>query len=283
MIGALHAGAIGNLEESKYNDANEVRRWSLTGRASRQSLFLPGMRTAYLRLAMVMRGFGTTENGGFNEFSMAYKKDPSIKNYVKLRREDPDAEIEVRVIGGMDQLFYLEYELRRYGFDPLLVAAIMDADPEAISEISLQLMEKIIEARKLSKAGETHLVRRGLAVPDKLIDWIISCSLDSLSWNDYLHIPRDLIVLIRERLGGSNPEYEQATQVHGSKMNAACIGGQLKARGIIPTFKMLGRFIGVAPSTVKRWFEPGELSARPNAGRTCSMRKASQFKSKNYD
>ena len=154
---------------------------------------------------------------------------------------------------------YMESELRRFGIDPDLAAGAMDADEAAISELSLQLMEEIIEAHNLSKAGETHLVRRGLAIPDKLIDWLITCSLDALSWNDKLEIPRDLIVLIRERLGGSNPEYEQASKANEKRMNAAIIGGQLKAQGVTPTLKILGKALGVAPSTVKRWFDKGEL------------------------
>jgi len=206
---------------------------------------------------MAKRGFGSSAQG-FNKFSKAYKEKPSLENYVKLRRKNPKVEIEVSVIGGMDPLFAMEPELRRYGFDPLLVASIMDADPEAINEISLQLMERIIEARKLSKTGKTHLVRRGLAVPDKLINWIITCSLDAMSWNDQLHIPRDLIVLIRERLGGSTPEYQKASRAHQNKMNAAMVGEQLRAQGVTPTFKLLGDVFGVEASTVKRWFEPGE-------------------------
>ncbi len=207
---------------------------------------------------MAKRGFSSSEDG-FNELSKAYKKTPSIENYVKLRRGNPTAEIEIAVLGGMEPLFYMEQELRRYGIDPGLIAGTMDADPAAISEISLQLMEKIIEARQLAKAGETHLIRRGRVIPDKLIDWIINCSLDALSWNNDLQIPRDLIVLIRERLGGSNPEYKQASEAYEHKINAAMIAGQLKARGITTTFKMLGDHFGVAPSTVKRWFGPGEF------------------------
>lgn len=208
---------------------------------------------------MAAKQYGSDEKGGFSALSKAYKKDPSIENYVKLRRESPDGEIEVAVIGGMQRLFYMEGELRKFGIDPSLVAGAMDADQSSISELSLQLMEKMIEARGLAKAGETHLVRRGLAIPDKLIDWIITCSLDALSWADDLEIPRDLIVLIRERLSGSNPEYEQASWVHEQKMTAAMIGGRLKAGGITPTLKILSGILGVAPSTVKRWFEDGEF------------------------
>ena len=203
--------------------------------------------------------FGTGKKGGFNKLTRAYKNDPSIENYLKLRRRYPKAEIEIAVLGGIEPLFYMEPELRRYGIAPDLVAGVMDADPIAISEISLFLMEKIIEARTLSRAGESQLSRRGRAIPDKLVDWLINCSLEALSWNDDLHIPRDLIVLIRERLGGSNPEYRQAAIAHEKKGNAALIAGQLKARGIKPTYKLLGSALDVAPSTVKRWFQPGEF------------------------
>jgi len=96
-------------------------------------------------------------------------------------------------------------------------------------------------------------------IPDKLIDWIICCALDALSWNNDLILPRDLIVLIRERLGGSDPQYEKVGRVRGFKSNAAMIAGQLKAQGVNPTFKILGELLLVAPSTVMRWFEPGEF------------------------
>ncbi len=193
------------------------------------------------------------------ELSKAFKKTPTLENYVKLRRAHPAVGFEVAVVGGMEDLFYMQHILPSYGIDPALLAGTMDADPDSISKISLLLMEKIIEAKNLTKTGQTHLGRRNLAVPDKLIDWLITCALDALSWNDELSIPRDLIVLIRERLGGANPEYKQASRVHENKMNAALIAGQLKAQGITPTFKILASFFGVAPSTVKRWFDVGEF------------------------
>ncbi len=206
-----------------------------------------------------MAEYGCKDGGGYNGPSMAYKKAPSIEHYVKLRRRDPGAEIEIAVVGGIDQLFFMEEELRKYGFDPEMIASVLDADPEAISELSLQIMEKMIEAKNLAKAGGTHLTRRGLAVPDKLVNWLIACMMDALSWNDDLYIPRDLIVLIRERLGGSNPEYEQASHAHQKRSAAITIGGQLKARGIKPSFRMLAGTLNVSPSTVMRWFPDGEF------------------------
>ena len=143
---ALFWAAVGQLGRIRYNDAKEVRHPSLTGRANRQSSFVPGHAVRHCGSAMT--DFGSKEEGGFNEFTKAYKKDPSIENYLKLRRENPDAEIEVGVIGGMEQLLYMQHELRRCGIDPNLVAKMMDAIPEAIGELALRLMEKMIEARR---------------------------------------------------------------------------------------------------------------------------------------
>lgn len=115
--------------------------------------------------------FGSKAGGGFNELTKAYKAAPSIESYVKLRRENPKAGIEVSILGGIEPLFYMETELRRFGIDPQLVAGIMDSDANAISEISLYLMEKIIEARSLKKGGKAkrahalhyrHFISRGL-------------------------------------------------------------------------------------------------------------------------
>lgn len=208
---------------------------------------------------MTERGYGSAEEGGHNAATQAYKGDPTIENYVRLRRGDPAAEIEVRAIGSFDSMFYMRDEFERYGLDPELLGGLLDANQAAISEASLRIMEEMISARRLHETGETQLISRGKAIPDKLVDWIICCALDALSWNDDLDIPRDLIVLIRERLAGSDPYYEQLGRVREQRQQAAVIAGQLKAQGVTPTFKMLGKILGVSASTVVRWFEPGEF------------------------
>ena len=195
----------------------------------------------------------------FDALTKAYKKNPSIEHYVKLRRENPHAEIEVSVFGGIDPLLFMEPELVRFGIDPLLVASVMDADTDAISKLCLQLLDEIIAARSLTKCGETHLGRRGLAIPDKLINWLIAVMLDSLSWNDSLYLPRDLIVLIRERLSGSNLEYTRAEQAHRGRQMAILNGGRLMAMGRKPSFRLIADLLEVAPSTVKRWFPEGDF------------------------
>ena len=206
-----------------------------------------------------MGHYGSAGDGGFNAASKAYKANPTLENYLALRRRDPEAEIEVAVVGGFDSMFYMRDEFARFGLDPEWVGGLLDSDPSVISATSLALMESIAEARRLSSEGETHLASRGKTVPDKLIDWIICCTLDGMSWNDELEVSRDLIVLIRERLGGAMPHYEKVGRIREAKSNAGMIAGQLKAQGISPTLKVVSEIMGVAPSTVMRWFEPGEL------------------------
>jgi hypothetical protein len=210
---------------------------------------------------MHTRQFGCDEDGDWNRPTKTYKDHPSLENYIYLRREYPNTELEVSVIGGIDQLFYMEKELERFGFDPRIVASVLDADPQAIGCLSLQIMEKLVEARRLAESGETHLVRRGLAVPDKLVDWLIGCMLDALSWTDTLYIPRDLIVLARERLCGSNPEYEQAARARYLRNQAIFCGAWLKARGKEPSYRTIARYLSVAPTTVMRWFQDTDFAA----------------------
>lgn len=188
-----------------------------------------------------------------------FKNEPTLENYINLRRNYPNVPIEVAIHGGIDPLFYMERELAHYGINANDMASVFDADQNAISKIALLVIEKLIDRRRLQKAGNTHLVRRGRTIPDNLIDWVINSCLDSLSWNDDLRIPRDLIILIRERLGGPNSEYVKGAYTYHLRSNAALAGGQLKAQGIKPTYKILGKIMNVAPSTVMRWFAPGEF------------------------
>ncbi|MEX4006750.1 hypothetical protein [Neoaquamicrobium sediminum] len=207
------------------------------------------------------RQFGTLEGSGWTPETLEYWRNPATENYVALRRANPDAEIEVRTNGGIDQLFAVEDELKSYEIDPDLFVSVFDANQEAISYFALFFMEKIAEAKALRAAGETHLVRRGLVVPDKLIDWFIRCALDAASFYGTLEINRDLIVLIKERLGGPVVEYENRTRTKEQKLNASWIGGQMLARGQVPSIRAVAQLMNVAPSTVMRWFKDGEFEA----------------------
>ena len=80
---------------------------------------------------------------GFNKITKQYKASPTIENYVRLRRQCPDAEIEIATTGGIEFLFVQEKELLSYGINPRTVTGVLDADLDAQAELSLKLLELV--------------------------------------------------------------------------------------------------------------------------------------------
>jgi hypothetical protein len=204
------------------------------------------------------RSYGRDEEGNFNASSKAYKENPSIENYVRLRRLNPEDEIEVTVVeASLDAMLP---ELKKYGIDAPLFAGLFDGDPDSISEVSLLLMERLVERKELSKTGGTHLIRRGLAIPDKLVNYLIALMLDGLGWNDWLYIPGDLIVLVRERLGDCVHAYRKEAELYERPTEVIGAIAKLWNSGIPPTISLVAKELGYPTSTVMRWFGPGQLA-----------------------
>jgi hypothetical protein len=199
-----------------------------------------------------------SEEQGFNALTKAYKSNPTIENYVRMRRESPDVEIEVSVTGGLDWLFANEQLLRDIGAEPQWFASALDANPEAISKLSLHLLERIVERKLAEGAGQTHVVSLGKGISDSLVNYFVAVMLDALSWNDELEIPRDLIVLVRHQLiGDGETAQSKQLQVHRLEQNIRFIGAQLLEQGKQPTARKIAKILGVNASTVSRVY-PGE-------------------------
>lgn len=200
-----------------------------------------------------------SEQQGFSELSKAFKRDPTIENYVKLRRENPGEVIEIAISSGLEWLFSNEELLKSNGISPLLVGGILDADHTSISELSLLLLEKIIEKKKLEAAGETHVVGRGNAISESLIDHLICMILDALEWTDDLRLDRDLIVLIRERLGGVSSKWEKEQDFREKQQAAKSIAIQMISNGETPSIRAIAKVMNVNPTTVMRWFPDSDV------------------------
>lgn len=129
------------------------------------------------------------------------------------------------------------------------------------AEVSLRLLEMILERDKLQKSGSTHVVSRGKSISDSLVNYLIALALDALSWNDELEITRELIVLIKHQLGTLNSQYEAELETRTKKTNATWVAAQLLAAGKTPTYRTIARAFGVQASTVMRWFPEGDFIA----------------------
>ena len=200
--------------------------------------------------------------GGFSRLSREFKANPTIENYVKLRRENPNEEIEVAITGGLEWLFANEQLVKDFDIPPQLVASALDADPASISELSLRLMERLIERKEAEKSGKTHLVSRRGAIGDSLVNYLINMMLDSLDWNDELHIPRDLIVLIRHQIGGETSDWEKKLAIHENQSKAVWVALHLSQEGRDLSYRAIGKELGVNATTVMRWFPNNELAEK---------------------
>ena len=109
--------------------------------------------------------YGSDKDGGFNSTCKAYKADPTITNYLKLRRSDPEAEIEVATLGGFDSVLAMRSEFEAYGFTIEEILGLLDAEQGTITDISLRLLEELVHQEELLKNGESQIVRRDKAMP----------------------------------------------------------------------------------------------------------------------
>jgi len=203
------------------------------------------------------------DKSGFSPLSKAFKSDPTIENYVALRRKHPDEVIKVGISGGIEWLFANEDLLRSFNIPSNLVAGSLDADPDSISEFSLILMERLIERNDAEKEGKTHLASRGEAISDSQVNYLINMMLDSLDWNDDLFIPRDLIVLIRNQIGGGKDSaIAKRLKSHELEENAEFIGAQLLERGETVSLRKVASILQVNASTISRMYPGNTLIER---------------------
>src|SRR5262249_3838111 len=127
---------------------------------------------------------------GYDRLTKLFQRNPTIENYVALRRAHPGKIIGVTFSGGMEWLFQNAEMLKRFEIDPELVAGAMDCDPRDISELSLLLMERLISREKALKSGRSQLVSRKKAISDRLVNYLITVVLDSMEWQGRLFFSR---------------------------------------------------------------------------------------------
>jgi hypothetical protein len=187
--------------------------------------------------------------------SCHYQENPTIENYVKLRRANPETVEAVKITSGYDWLFANSQCLRDMGIEPGTFESMLWADEAALSEVSLRLLELIIERRELSADGVTHAVGRGEAISDSLVNYIISIMLDALDWTGDMTLPRDLLVLVRHQIGGDKSKHEHTPRQRHERHRAISIAVQLRARGEKGSVRQVAKVLQVEPSTVSRWFE----------------------------
>jgi hypothetical protein len=206
----------------------------------------------YTAFALSFQHNGVT--GAFSELSKAFKAAPTLEHYLELRRQNPGKLIEVSTSWSLDWVMSNDERLQELGIPTRDVVRSLDADEAAASRLSLRLIELLVERRARESSGETHLVGRGEAVSDSLINYLIAMMLDALDWNDNMTIPRDLIVLIKHQLGADVSAEAKGQEVKHRRETAQWGAARLRAQGEAGSLRQIASMMRVSPSTVLRWF-----------------------------
>jgi hypothetical protein len=129
----------------------------------------------------------------FKTLVSAYEHDPDLENYVRLRRDFPEVEIDVGQFGGVEQFYELEPELSRHGIEEVVALGAFDADQFDIDELSLRLMECLISRAKALNRVPGYIDERRRAISDTLINYLIVMMLEAMEAKKgaklLLHLP----------------------------------------------------------------------------------------------
>jgi hypothetical protein len=190
----------------------------------------------------------------YNDLIDAYEKNPTIANYVKLRRAYPAKPIAVGYLNNLDELDEINSALIDLDLTPELVDGVLQAEAWAISEFSLFLLERLIARERAGKAGESQLVSRGKAISDRDVNFLIGAILDSLAFNGALGLSQDLLFLIRHQLGADRKwediKKREELRIRIDEVIRATL--DIVARGEPPSYRAIARELGVNVTTITR-------------------------------
>ena len=192
-----------------------------------------------------------------------------IREYVRLQREYPRTEEYPQSHGPFDFEWNLEAiseECERFGFDPDLVCKACDTnyypenpDPErdkATDELSLRLLEALIERDDLDRDGGSHPVGFHGQIPDSLINEL-ALSMAECGWICKQEWSVPLAILLRHQLETLGPHVFYP-QMEWEKTDAAW----LKKNAPNMSDREIAEVIGVHHTTVGRWLKSDEFKQR---------------------
>jgi hypothetical protein len=214
------------------------------------------------RMQEVCLRFGWSEERliSFKELVVAYRQDPSPRNYLAIRQAFPELDIEISQFAGIDPLYALEDELRSKGVDPDLVAGVLDGDEPWIDKLSLLLLDLLVRREDISKDVPGHIERKRDAISDAMIEYLIVTMLEGLDrYNTLARIPGSLIVLIRYQLCGTIPDLHAAFLLKEKLQNAAIAVAQYLKPHEKVTARKLTSIVGVPHTTAVRWIKNPEF------------------------
>jgi hypothetical protein len=191
----------------------------------------------------------------FKQLVLRYEKDPTNANYLQIRRDFPEVEVEAGYFSGIDAPFKFEEKFAGQSIDPMLFVGTLVAYEPDIDALCLQLLELLVTRGKLPKEGPGFIEKRRKAISDATINYLIMEILEAIDrCEGSIRIPTSLVVLIREQLCGSSPVLHQQHLARQRFQRAAYIAGRhFQQTGEQISVRKLAAAAGVSRGTAERW------------------------------
>src|SRR5262249_51303561 len=106
--------------------------------------------------------------------ALAYRNDPSIKNYLAVRTEFPEIDIRINFSDLIEELIWARRKCEQHEID---ASAINGYEPD-IDKLCTLLMDRLLKREKLSGPG--HLQQRRAAISDALVNYVIRLILEGI-------------------------------------------------------------------------------------------------------
>ena len=143
----------------------------------------------------------------------------------------------------------------------LIFKAIAVGDPDKIDKLSQRLLKEIAQRRERNQAGETALVRRGLALADSEANVLATAMLEACKFYNHT-LPDKLVELITVQLG-ANTRTQKQSRRPAEQLEAIRILAKNPDAGT----REIADALGVSPNTVSQWRHDGGFKRRVSAMR----------------
>ena len=184
----------------------------------------------------------------------------TLREYLRIRREEPEKYIGLNFSFGLDWLLANEKILERHDLQLQDIARSLDGDSEAVSRICLDLMDRVLQRKDLEKSGATHVVSSKQGISDALVNYLIWIMLESLVKNEIHSLPTDLIVLIGYQIGTfEGTKFDANIEHDGKRFAILFLAIECLMNNQTPTMRKLASECGLNVSTVSRMFPENSL------------------------
>ena len=208
--------------------------------------------------------------------NIAYRENPSLATYVRLRRRYPNHRIDFYEGFSVDGLEWVSgrEEFDKFDIPAETAYAAVTGECAAISELCLRVMELLVEREHFRKTGKTHAVSRGDVVSDVFVNTLISYMLAGLAFSRHFHVNPDLMMLISHQLADGATRLKKKRTKVLDWLEIMDVAYDLRRKGIEPSYRAIAKVMGVAPTTVLRSFKSDLLDLVKAAGMRASVGKS---------